>query len=107
MEWLENLFTIHSAVQTVVVLSLIVSSGLALGKIHIRGISLGVAFVFFIGIVAGSLHISADLQMLNFAETLGLSLFVYALGLNVGPNFFAMTVCRLTHGAWGLLLSAL
>ena len=90
MEWFENLFTIHSAVQTVVVLSLIVSSGLALGKIHIRGISLGVAFVFFIGIVAGSLHISADLQMLNFAETLGLSLFVYALGLNVGPNFFGM-----------------
>ena len=74
MEWFESLFTIHSAVQTVVVLSLIVSSGLALGKIHIRGISLGVAFVFFIGIVAGSLHISADLQMLNFAETLGLSL---------------------------------
>ena len=90
MEWFENLFTIHSAVQTVVVLSLIVSSGLALGKIHIRGISLGVAFVFFIGIVAGSLHFSADLQMLNFAETLGLSLFVYALGLNVGPNFFGM-----------------
>ena len=83
MEWIESLFTIHSAVQTVVVLSLITSLGLALGKIHIRGISLGMAFVFFIGIVAGSLHFSADEQMLTFAETFGLSLFVYALGLHV------------------------
>ena len=90
MEWIESLFTIHSAVQTIVVLSLIVSIGLALGKMHIKGISLGVAFVFFIGIVAGSLHFSADPQMLNFAETLGLSLFVYALGLHVGPNFIGM-----------------
>ena len=90
MEWIESLFTIHSAVQTVVVLSLITSLGLALGKIHIRGISLGMAFVFFIGIVAGSLHFSADEQMLTFAETFGLSLFVYALGLHVGPNFIGM-----------------
>lgn len=93
MEWIESLFTIHSAVQTVVVLSLITSLGLALGKIHIRGISLGMAFVFFIGIVAGSLHFSADEQMLTFAETFGLSLFVYALGLHVGPNF----ICMMRH----------
>ena len=90
MEWIESLFTMHSAVQGIVVLSLIVSLGLALGKMHIRGISLGVAFVFFIGIVAGSLHITADAAMLHFAETLGLSLFVYALGLSVGPNFIGM-----------------
>ena len=90
MEWIESLFTMHSAVQGIIVLSLIVSLGLALGKMHIRGISLGVAFVFFIGIVAGSLHITADAAMLHFAETLGLSLFVYALGLSVGPNFIGM-----------------
>ena len=90
MEWIESLFTMHSAVQGIVVLSLIVSLGLALGKMHIRGISLGVAFVFFIGIVAGSLHITTDAAMLHFAETLGLSLFVYALGLSVGPNFIGM-----------------
>lgn len=51
MEWIERIFTIHSAVQTLIVLSLIVALGLPLGKLHIRGISLGVAFVFFIGIV--------------------------------------------------------
>ena len=90
MEWINNLFTIHSAVQTVVLLALIVSIGLALGKLRIRGISLGVAFVFFIGIVAGNLDFSADEDMISFAETFGLSLFVYALGLHVGPNFIGM-----------------
>ena len=103
MEWIESLFTIHSAVQTIVILSLIVSVGLALGKLHIKGISLGVAFVFFIGIVAGSLHLSADEQMLGFAETLGLSLFVYALGLHVGPNFIGMMRHEgISLNLWGL-----
>ena len=90
MEWIDSLFTIHSAVQTLVVLALIISVGMALGKLRIRGISLGVAFVFFMGIVAGSLHFTADEQMISFAETFGLSLFVYALGLHVGPNFIGM-----------------
>lgn len=70
MEWIDSLFTIHSAVQTLVVLALIISVGMALGKLRIRGISLGVAFVFFMGIVAGSLHFTADEQMVSFAETL-------------------------------------
>lgn len=90
MEWIDGLFNIHSALQTVVLLSLIVSVGLALGRIHIKGISLGVAFVFFIGIVAGHLHFSADKSMLDFVETFGLTLFVYTLGLYVGPNFFGL-----------------
>ncbi len=90
MDWINGLFTVHSAVQAVVVLSLIISSGLALGKLHIRGISLGVAFVFFMGIVAGNVGVSADAGMLSFAETFGLSLFVYSLGLHVGPNFFGL-----------------
>ena len=90
MEWIDSLFTIHSAVQTLVVLALIISVGMALGKLRIRGISLGVAFVFFMGIVAGSLHFTADEQMVSFAETFGLSIFVYALGLHVGPNFIGM-----------------
>ena len=90
MNWIDHLFYIHSSVQTVVVLALIISVGLALGKLHIRGISLGIAFVFFTGIVAGHLHLSADAQMLDFAETFGLSLFVYTLGLYVGPNFFGL-----------------
>ena len=89
MEWIYNLFFEHSAIQAVVVMSLIISTGLALGKIHICGISLGVTFVFFMGILAGHLGLSVDPQMLTYAESFGLVLFVYALGLQVGPGFFS------------------
>ena len=88
MDWLNSLFTTQTATQTVVVLSLICSIGLALGKVRIFGISLGVAFVFFIGIIAGHFGLQADARMLSYAETFGLTLFVYTLGLYVGPNFF-------------------
>ena len=88
MEWLEQLFSIHSSVQTVVVISLIVAVGLGLGKVRIRGISLGIAFVFFIGILAGHVGLDVDARVLDYAETFGLALFVYTLGLHVGPNFF-------------------
>jgi AspT/YidE/YbjL antiporter-like protein len=89
MEWLSALFMEQSALQTVVVLSLICSVGLALGKIRVGGVSLGVAFVFFIGILAGHLGLSVDAQMLDYAETFGLVVFVYMLGLHVGPHFFS------------------
>ena len=75
--------------QAVVVLSLISAIGLGLGKIRICGISLGVTFVFFAGIIAGHFGLSVDPQMLNYAESFGLVLFVYALGLQVGPGFFS------------------
>ena len=103
MDWISSLFCTHSAVQTVVLLSLIIAFGLAMGKFHVRGISLGVAFVFFMGIVAGSLHFSADEGMLSFAETFGLSIFVYALGLHVGPNFVCLMRNEgITLNLWGL-----
>ncbi|MCP9612627.1 putative transporter [Coprobacter tertius] len=90
MEWLDSLFFVPSAVQSVVIISLISAIGLSLGKIHIAGISLGVTFVFFIGILAGHLGLAIDPQMLNYAETFGLVIFVYALGLQVGPGFFSL-----------------
>ena len=89
MEWLYNLFFEQSALQAVVILSLITAVGLGLGKIHLFGISLGVTFVFFMGILAGHLGFSIDPQMLTYAESFGLVLFVYALGLQVGPGFFS------------------
>ena len=89
MDWLYSLFVEHSALQAVVVLSLISAIGLGLGKIHICGISLGVTFVFFAGIIAGHFGLSIDPQMLNYAESFGLVIFVYALGLQVGPGFFS------------------
>lgn len=89
MEWLYNLVFEQSALQAVVILSLITAVGLGLGKIHIFGISLGITFVFFMGILAGHLGFSIDPQMLTYAESFGLVLFVYALGLQVGPGFFS------------------
>lgn len=86
--WFDNLINVHSAVQGIVILSLICTLGLALGKIHVKGISLGIAFVFFVGIIAGHLGLSIDQNMLEFAESFGLTMFVYVLGLYVGPNFF-------------------
>ena len=89
MDWFNALFSIPSALQAVVVLSLVCAVGLGLGKIRIAGISLGIAFVFFFGIAAGSLGLHVDEQMLNYCETFGLVIFVYTLGLSVGPNFFS------------------
>lgn len=89
MEWLNTLLVDHSALQAVVILSLISAIGIGLGKIHFMGVSLGVTFVFFTGILAGHLGLSLDPQMLNYAESFGLVIFVYALGLQVGPGFFS------------------
>ncbi|MEZ3590021.1 MAG: putative transporter [Muribaculaceae bacterium] len=89
MEWLETVFCQHSPLQAVIVLSVIIAVGLGLGKIHLFGISLGVTWVFFAGILAGHFGLSIDPAMLNYAESFGLVLFVYELGLKVGPGFFS------------------
>ena len=88
MNWIDGLFNIPSALQAVVVLSLVCTVGLGLGKIRVAGISLGIAFVFFFGIAAGSFGLRVDEQMLNYCETFGLVIFVYTLGLSVGPTVF-------------------
>lgn len=103
MNWLNTLFTTHSSIQAVVVISLIIAAGLALGKMKIRGISLGVAFVFFVGILAGHMGLQVDATTLDYAETFGLALFVYCLGLHVGPNFFgSLRHEGIALNLWGL-----
>ncbi len=89
MEWIQTLFFDHTALQAVVIIALICAIGTALGKVRIGGISLGVTFVFFVGILAGHLGFSVDPAMIEFAESFGLVLFVYSLGLQVGPGFFS------------------
>ena len=89
MEWFTDLFFEHSALQAVIILSLITAIGLGFGKLQLFGVSLGVTFVFFVGIMAGHLGFSIDPQMLIYAESFGLVLFVYSLGLQVGPGFFS------------------
>lgn len=89
MDWLRYILFEQSPVQAVIVISLIIAAGLGLGKIRISGISLGFTWVFFSGIIAGQLGLSIDPTMLSFAESFGLALFVYELGLKVGPGFFS------------------
>ncbi len=89
MDWLTNVFITHSPLQAVIVLAVIIAVGLGLGKIQVFGISLGVTWVFFAGILAGHLGLSIDNAMLEYAESFGLVLFVYELGLKVGPGFFS------------------
>ncbi|MBQ6881367.1 MAG: putative transporter [Alistipes sp.] len=89
MDYLRLLFTEPSALQAIVVLSLISAIGVIFGRIRILGISLGSAFIFFVGILAGACGLRIDGQMLHYAQSFGLVLFVYALGLQVGPGFFS------------------
>lgn len=89
MQWISDIFLTHSAMQAVIVLSIIIACGLALGKLRVKGVSLGVTFVFFAGILAGHLGLSIDPTILHYTENLGLVLFVYELGLKVGPGFFS------------------
>ena len=93
MEWLYNLFTDGSTVAHIVLLySMVISAGVLLGKLKFGGVSLGVTFVLFVGILAGHLlnnnGITENTQIINFVQDFGLILFVYSIGLQVGPSFF-------------------
>jgi AspT/YidE/YbjL antiporter-like protein len=89
MNWFIELFTQQTFMQAVMILSVICAAGLALGKIKVKGISLGVTFVFFAGIIAGHFNIKINPEMLAIAQNFGLILYIYALGLQVGPGFFS------------------
>ena len=89
MNWLQEAFLEPTMVQAVIIISLVSALGLYLGRIKIFGISLGITFVFFAGILAGHLGIVVNKDMLYFALSFGLIIFVYALGLQVGPGFFS------------------
>ena len=88
MNWFTELITTPDFTQAVLVLSLICGAGLAIGKIKIFGISLGATFVFFAGILAGHFGLVVNPDMLIVLQNFGLILFIYALGVQVGPGFF-------------------
>ena len=89
MNWLLETLTEPSMIQAVAVISIVAAVGVYLGRLKIFGISLGITFVFFAGIMAGHLGITVNKDMLNFAQNFGLIVFVYTLGLQVGPGFFS------------------
>ena len=89
MNWLKELITTPDFTQAVLVMSLICGAGLAMGKIKIFGVSLGATFVFFAGILAGHLGLVVNPDMLTVLQNFGLIIFIYALGVQVGPGFFS------------------
>ena len=89
MNWLIDIFTEQTFLQAVLTLCIISAAGLALGKVKIFGISLGVTFVFFAGIIAGHFGLMIDKNMLLVMQNFGLILYIYALGVQVGPGFFS------------------
>lgn len=113
MNWLLEAFLKPTMIQAVIIISLVSAVGLYLGRLKLFGISLGITFVFFAGIMAGHLGIVVNKDMLYFAQSFGLILFVYALGLQVGPGFFsslkkggvAMNMMGLGVIALGVLLT--
>ncbi len=102
MDWLINLFTTTDSVAHIVLLySIVIATGVLLGKIKVGGISLGVTFVLFAGILSGHVGFTAPSNILTFIQEFGLVLFVFMIGLQVGPSFFE------GFGASGLKLNAL
>lgn len=89
MDWFVDIFSTPSFIQTVILISLVAALGLQLGKIKILNVSLGITFVFFTGILLGHIGLNINKNLILFAQNFGLVIFVYALGLQVGPGFFS------------------
>jgi len=88
-QWLKDLFlTTDSVAHIVLLYAIVIAIGVYLGKIKVLGVSLGVTFVLFAGILAGHIGFTAPTSILNFAQDFGLILFVFMIGLQVGPGFF-------------------
>ena len=88
MNFLHELFITHSVTQSIVLLTLVVFLGLWLGeRVRIKNFSLGVTWILFVGIALSSFGITIDEQVSSFAKNLGLILFIYSIGLQVGPSF--------------------
>jgi len=94
MEWLRQLITEESVARTVLILGVAGAAGAALGKIRIFGVSIGVAGVLFVGLLLGYLKLAVDPQVLEFVREFGLIIFVYTLGLQIGPGFFGSLRAR-------------
>ena len=89
MNWIKDLLFSDSVAHTILIYCIVISTGVILGKIRIYGVSLGIAFVLFAGIALGHFGFSANPQVVDFIRAFGLILFVFSIGLQVGPGFFS------------------
>ena len=89
MEWLYNLFFGQSIAQSVLVIALVITIGIMLGKLKFRGISLGITWILFVGIAMSHFGMTINPEIRHFAQEFGLIFFVFSIGLQVGPSFFS------------------
>ena len=89
MNWLNDLLWKETVAHTILVYSLVIALGVALGKIKIFGVSLGITFVLFAGIAVAHFGLKVNIEQLDFIKDFGLILFVFSIGLQVGPGFFS------------------
>ena len=89
MDWIHNLFFQEGIAHSILILAITIALGIILGKIKIGGISLGITWILFVGIAASHFGFRLDAGTLHFVKEFGLILFVYSIGLQVGPGFFA------------------
>ena len=89
MNWFCSLLWGEGIAHTVLVLAIVIAAGIVLGKIKLRGVSLGVTWILFVGIAAGHFGMTVDHNTLHFIKEFGLILFVFSIGLQVGPSFFS------------------
>ena len=89
MNWFTDLLFGGGIAHSVFVLALVIAAGIALGKFKIKGVSLGITWILFVGIIASHFGMCINADVLEFAKEFGLILFIYSIGLQVGPGFFA------------------
>lgn len=89
MDWLINLFVGTGVAHSIFIISLVIAIGLMLNKIRFGSVALGVTWILFVGIAAGQLGCTIDADTASFVKEFGLILFVYSIGMEVGPGFFS------------------
>ena len=89
MDWLYSLFFGSSVAHAVLTFALVITVGILLGKIKIKGVSLGITWILFVGIIFSHFGMTVDKDVRHFVQEFGLILFVFSIGLQVGPGFFA------------------
>lgn len=102
MEWLHTLFFGSGIAHAVLTFALVITIGILLGKVKIGGISLGITWILFVGIVLSHFGMTVDGEVRHFVQEFGLILFVFSIGLQVGPGFFA----SFKHGGMTLVMCA-
>lgn len=87
MDWLYSLFVGGGIAHTVFTLALVITAGILLGKVKVCGISLGITWILFVGIIAAHFGMGIPAEVRHFIQEFGLILFVFSIGMQVGPGF--------------------